>query len=82
MGGFSPGFGQPASAPLYRHYGDISPSSSAPQSAMLKTSVPFGPAAPVGSPPPSTHQFNQASLQNGPSSTAQQSNSAKKPVFR
>ncbi|XP_077156567.1 protein transport protein Sec24D [Paroedura picta] len=73
MGGFSPGFGQSASSPLYGHYGHTSPSSSASQSAMLKTSVPFGPAAPMASPPPSTHQLNQASLQNGPSSTAQQS---------
>ncbi|XP_060102849.1 protein transport protein Sec24D [Heteronotia binoei] len=72
MGGFSPGFGQPASSHLYGHYGDINPSSA--QSAVLKANVPFGAAAPMGTPPPSTHQFNQASLQNGPSSTAQQTN--------
>ncbi|XP_048364978.1 protein transport protein Sec24D [Sphaerodactylus townsendi] len=74
MGGFTPGFGQPASSPLYGHYGDGNPSPSAPQSAMLKTSVPFGPAAPVGSSPPAIHQFNQGSFQNGPSNAAQQSN--------
>ncbi|XP_044284452.1 protein transport protein Sec24D [Varanus komodoensis] len=72
MGGFATGFGQPAPPPLYGHYGDSSPSSSAPQSAMLKTNVPFGSPAPIGSPPHNTHQFNQHSLQNGPSSTAHQ----------
>ncbi|XP_062991447.1 protein transport protein Sec24D [Elgaria multicarinata webbii] len=72
MGGFSTGFGQPASSPLYGHYGDTNPSSSAPQSAMLKTNVPFGSAAPIGSPPQNTHQFNQLSHQNGPSTAAQQ----------
>ncbi|XP_060635002.2 protein transport protein Sec24D [Anolis sagrei] len=72
MGGFSPGFGQPVSSPLYGHYGESNPSSSVPQSAMLKTNVPFGSAAPIGPPPQSTHQFNQMNLQNGPSSTAQQ----------
>ncbi|XP_054846422.1 protein transport protein Sec24D isoform X2 [Eublepharis macularius] len=74
LGGFSPGFGQPAAPPMYGHYGDVRQSSSASHSAMFKTNVPFGPAAPMGSPPPVIHQFNQASLQNGPSSTAQQSN--------
>ncbi|XP_061441251.1 protein transport protein Sec24D isoform X2 [Rhineura floridana] len=72
IGGFSTGFGQPDSSPLYGHYGVTNSSSSAPQSAMLKTNVPFGSAAAIGSPPPSTHQFNQTSLQNGPSTTAQQ----------
>ncbi|KAJ6668807.1 hypothetical protein lerEdw1_012291 [Lerista edwardsae] len=73
MGGFSTGFGQPTSSPLFGHYGDTNPSCSSPQSAMLKTNVPFGSPAAVGSPPPSIHQYNQPSLQNGPSSTAQQS---------
>ncbi|XP_066488041.1 protein transport protein Sec24D isoform X2 [Tiliqua scincoides] len=72
LGGFSTGFGQPTSSPLFGHYGNTNPSSSAPQPALLKTNVPFGSPAPVGSPPPSTHQFNQTSFQNGPSSTAQQ----------
>uniref|UniRef100_A0A8D0CFA7 SEC24 homolog D, COPII coat complex component n=1 Tax=Salvator merianae TaxID=96440 RepID=A0A8D0CFA7_SALMN len=71
MGGYSPGFGQPASSPLYGHYGDTKPSSFNPQPAMLKTNVPFGSAAPVGPPPSSTHQFNQTSIHNGPSTAAQ-----------
>lgn len=73
IGGFSSGFGQPASSPLYGHYGESSPSSSAPPSAMLKTNVPFGSAAPIGPPPHNTHQFNQMNLQNGPSTATQQS---------
>ncbi|KAH0615945.1 hypothetical protein JD844_026615 [Phrynosoma platyrhinos] len=72
MGGFSTGFGQPPASPLYGHYGESSPSPSVPQSGVLKTNVPFGSAGPIGSPPQSTHQFNQMNLQNGPSTTAQQ----------
>nr|XP_028598836.1 protein transport protein Sec24D [Podarcis muralis]XP_028598837.1 protein transport protein Sec24D [Podarcis muralis]XP_028598838.1 protein transport protein Sec24D [Podarcis muralis] len=72
MGGFSAGLGQPASSHMYGHYGDVN-SSSASQSAMLKPNVPFGSAAPIGSPSPSAHQFNQTNIQNGPSATAQQS---------
>ncbi|CAI7935483.1 Uncharacterized protein PODLI_1B033693, partial [Podarcis lilfordi] len=73
MGGFSAGLGQPASSHMYGHYGDVNSSSSASQSAMLKPNVPFGSAAPIGSPSPSAHQFNQTNIQNGPSATAQQS---------
>ncbi|KAJ7327018.1 hypothetical protein JRQ81_016777 [Phrynocephalus forsythii] len=72
IGGFSPGFGQPASSPLYGHYGGPSPSSNAPHSAMLKTNVPFGSAPSIGPPPHSTHQFNQMNIQNGPSTGTQQ----------
>ncbi|XP_034967495.1 protein transport protein Sec24D [Zootoca vivipara] len=73
MGGFSAGLGQPASPHMYGHYGDVNSPSSASQSAMLKPNVPFGSAAPIGSPSPSAHQFNQTNIQNGPSAAAQQS---------
>ncbi|XP_053885856.1 protein transport protein Sec24D isoform X2 [Malaclemys terrapin pileata] len=39
---------------------------------MLKSNVPFGSSAPVGSPPPGTHQYSQTNLQNGPRSTGHQ----------
>ncbi|XP_074806899.1 protein transport protein Sec24D isoform X2 [Natator depressus] len=39
---------------------------------MLKSTVPFGSSAPVGSPPPGTHQYSQTNLQNGPRSTGHQ----------
>ncbi|EMP40829.1 Protein transport protein Sec24D [Chelonia mydas] len=72
IGGFSTGFGPPTSSPLYGHYGDPNPSYSASQSGMLKSTVPFGSSAPVGSPPPGTHQYSQTNLQNGPRSTGHQ----------
>ncbi|XP_065261193.1 protein transport protein Sec24D [Emys orbicularis] len=72
IGGFSTGFGPPTSSPLYGHYGDPNLSYSAPQSGMLKSNVPFGSSAPVGSPPPGTHQYSQTNLQNGPRSTGHQ----------
>ncbi|KAG6933881.1 SEC24 -like protein D, COPII coat complex component, partial [Chelydra serpentina] len=72
IGGFSTGFGPPTSSPLYGHYGDPNPSYSSPQSGMLKSTVPFGSSAPVGSPPPGTHQYSQTNLQNGPRSTGHQ----------
>ncbi|CAM4549404.1 unnamed protein product [Caretta caretta] len=72
IGGFSTGFGPPTSSPLYGHYGNPNPSYSASQSGMLKSTVPFGSSAPVGSPPPGTHQYSQTNLQNGPHSTGHQ----------
>uniref|UniRef100_A0A8C0GEU1 Uncharacterized protein n=1 Tax=Chelonoidis abingdonii TaxID=106734 RepID=A0A8C0GEU1_CHEAB len=72
IGGFSTGFGPPTSSPLYGHYGDSTRSYSAPQSGMLKSTVPFGSSAPAGSPPPGTHQYSQTNLQNGPHSTGHQ----------
>ncbi|XP_026503582.1 protein transport protein Sec24D [Terrapene carolina triunguis] len=72
IGGFSTGFGPPTSSPLYGHYGDPNLSYSAPQSGMLKSTVPLGSSAPVGSPPPGTHQYSQTNLQNGPRSTGHQ----------
>ncbi|TFK16184.1 POU domain, class 4, transcription factor 2 [Platysternon megacephalum] len=72
IGGFSTGFGPTTSSPLYGHYGDPNLSYSAPQSGMLKSTVPFGSSAPVGSPPPGTHQYSQTNLQNGPRSTGHQ----------
>lgn len=72
IGGFSTGFGPPTSSPLYGHYGDSTLSYSAPQSGMLKSTVPFGSSAPLGSPPPGAHQYSQTNLQNGPYSTGHQ----------
>ncbi|PKU42510.1 protein transport protein sec24d [Limosa lapponica baueri] len=37
-----------------------------------KSPVPFGTSAPVGPPPPGTHQFSQNNFQNGPSAPGQQ----------
>ncbi|KFO81579.1 Protein transport protein Sec24D [Cuculus canorus] len=70
IGGFSAGFGPPNSSPHYGHYGDSS--FSAPQPGVSKSTVPFGSSAPVGPPPPGTHQFSQTSFQNGPSTSRQQ----------
>ncbi|XP_068010032.1 protein transport protein Sec24D isoform X2 [Melanerpes formicivorus] len=72
LGGFSAGFGPPNSSLHYGHYGDPNSSYSAPQPGMLKSTVPFGSSAPVGPPPPSTHQISQTNIQNGPSMPGQQ----------
>uniref|UniRef100_A0A8C8SSJ0 SEC24 homolog D, COPII coat complex component n=1 Tax=Pelusios castaneus TaxID=367368 RepID=A0A8C8SSJ0_9SAUR len=72
ISGFSTGFGPPTSSPLYGHYGDPNPSYSAPQSGMLKSTVPFGSPASAGSPPPGTQQYSQTTFQNGPHSTGHQ----------
>ncbi|KFV98091.1 PREDICTED: protein transport protein Sec24D [Eurypyga helias] len=72
IGGFSSGFGAPNSPLHYGHYGDPNSSYSAPQPGMSKSTVPFGSSAPVGPPPPGTHQFSQTSFQNGPSTPGQQ----------
>ncbi|XP_054028522.1 protein transport protein Sec24D [Dryobates pubescens] len=72
MGGFSAGYGPPSSSLHYGHYGDPNSSYSAPQPGMLKSTVPFGSSAPVGPPPPSTHQISQTNIQNGPSVPGQQ----------
>ncbi|NXD84198.1 SC24D protein, partial [Halcyon senegalensis] len=68
-GGFSAGLGPPNSS---LHYGDPNSSYSVPQPGMSKSTVPFGSSAPVGPPPPGTHQFSQTNFQNGPSTPGQQ----------
>ncbi|XP_064005940.1 protein transport protein Sec24D isoform X1 [Pogoniulus pusillus] len=68
IGGFSAGFGPPSSS---HHYGDPN-SYSAPQPVVSKSDVPFGSSAPVGPPPPGTHQIGQTNTQNGPSTAGQQ----------
>ncbi|NWU63887.1 SC24D protein, partial [Pterocles burchelli] len=72
IGGFSAGFGPPNSSLRYGHYGDPNSSYSAPQPGMSKSTVPLGSSAPVGPPPPGTHQFSQTNFQNGPSTPGQQ----------
>ncbi|KAM6120508.1 protein transport protein Sec24D [Pterocles gutturalis] len=72
IGGFSAGFGPPNSSLHYGHYGDPNSSYSAPQPGMSKSTVPLGSSAPVGPPPPGTHQFSQTNFQNGPSTPGQQ----------
>ncbi|KFP67013.1 Protein transport protein Sec24D [Cariama cristata] len=72
IGGFSAGFGSPNSSLHYGHYGDSNSSCSAPQPGVSKSTVPFGSSAPVGPPPPGTHQFSQTNFQNGPSTPGQQ----------
>ncbi|XP_019389592.1 PREDICTED: protein transport protein Sec24D isoform X1 [Crocodylus porosus] len=72
MGGFSTGLGPPTSSPHYGHYGGPNSLYSAPQSGMLKSTVPFGSSAPVGSPPPGIHLYNQTNLQNGPGTPGHQ----------
>ncbi|KAM6362410.1 LOW QUALITY PROTEIN: protein transport protein Sec24D [Alca torda] len=72
IGGFSAGFGPPNSSLHYGHYGDPNSSYSAPQPGVSKSTVPFGTSAPVGPPPPGTHQFSQTSFQNGPGTPGQQ----------
>ncbi|KAF1466984.1 Protein transport protein Sec24D, partial [Megadyptes antipodes antipodes] len=72
IGGFSAGFGPPNSSLHYGHYGDPNSSYSAPQPGVSKSTVPFGSSAPVGPPPPGTHQFSQTNFQNGPSTPGQQ----------
>ncbi|NXI48860.1 SC24D protein, partial [Chloroceryle aenea] len=71
-GGFSAGLGPPNSSLHYGHYGDPNSSYSAPQPGMSKSTVPFGSSAPVGPPPPGTHQFSQTNFQNGPGTPGQQ----------
>ncbi|XP_064005948.1 protein transport protein Sec24D isoform X2 [Pogoniulus pusillus] len=71
IGGFSAGFGPPSSS---HHYGDPN-SYSAPQPVVSKSDVPFGSSAPVGPPPPGTHQIGQTNTQNGPSTAGQQPHS-------
>ncbi|NXY12993.1 SC24D protein, partial [Atrichornis clamosus] len=66
------GFGSPNSSLHYGHYGDPNSSYSAPQQGMSKSTVPFGSSAPVGPPPPGTHQFSQTSFKNGSSTPGQQ----------
>ncbi|XP_035745533.1 protein transport protein Sec24D [Egretta garzetta] len=72
IGGFSAGFGPPNSSLHYGHYGDPNSSYSVPQPGVSKSTVPFGSSAPVGPPPPGTHQFSQTNFQNGPSTPGQQ----------
>uniref|UniRef100_A0A663MH65 SEC24 homolog D, COPII coat complex component n=1 Tax=Athene cunicularia TaxID=194338 RepID=A0A663MH65_ATHCN len=72
IGGCSAGFGPPNSSLHYGHYGDPNSSYSAPQPGVSKSTVPFGSSAPVGPPPPGTHQFSQTNFQNGPSTPGQQ----------
>ncbi|KFP52396.1 Protein transport protein Sec24D, partial [Cathartes aura] len=72
IGGFPAGFGPPNSSLHYGHYGDPNSSYSAPQPGVSKSTVPFGSLAPVGPPPPGTHQFSQTNFQNGPSTPGQQ----------
>ncbi|XP_047922245.2 protein transport protein Sec24D [Anser cygnoides] len=70
-GGFSTSFGPPNSSLHYGHYGDPNSSYAAPQPGMLKSTVPLGSSAPVGPPPPGTHQLSQTNFQNGPSAVGQ-----------
>ncbi|NXX51192.1 SC24D protein, partial [Tricholaema leucomelas] len=71
IGGFSAGFGPPSSSHHYGHYRDPN-SYSAPQPVASKSDVLFGSSAPVGPPPPGTHQIGQSNIQNGPSTAGQQ----------
>ncbi|PKK28898.1 SEC24 homolog D, COPII coat complex component, transcript variant X1 [Columba livia] len=72
IGGFSAGFGPPSPSLHYGHYGDPNSSYSAPQPGIPKSTAPLGSSAPVGPPPPGTHQFNQTNFHNGPSVPGQQ----------
>ncbi|KAM6269591.1 protein transport protein Sec24D [Porphyrio hochstetteri] len=72
IGGFSAGFGPPSSSLHCGHYGDPNSSYSSPQPGVSKSTVPFGSSAPVGPPPPGTHQLSQTNFQNGPGTPGQQ----------